>query len=101
MPPASNTGKSVEVANAAGEAKQGEVAPPAVTVNLRYIGYIESVKSPRRLTALIILEGQAIPVREGEVVSEGVKIGKISPQEIEVILPDSSTRTFSLEGEGQ
>jgi hypothetical protein len=71
-------------------------APQALTVNLRYIGY---VLSPRKMIGLVILEGQAMAVVEGEVVSEGVRIGKITAQEIEIILPDSTTRTFSLEGE--
>jgi hypothetical protein len=69
---------------------------PAFNVNLRYIGYIES---PGRMIALIILEGQALAVAEGEVVSEGIRIGKISPTEIEIIMPDSTNRKFSLEGE--
>jgi flagellar basal body P-ring protein FlgI len=51
------------------------------------------------MTALIILEGQVMAVAEGEVVSEGIRIGKITPQELEVIMPDSTTRKFSLEGE--
>jgi hypothetical protein len=72
------------------------VAPAAPTVNLRYIGYIES---PRRLVALVIFEGMAIAVVEGDVVGEGIRIGKVTIRQVEVILPDSSTRTFSLEGE--
>jgi len=68
--------------------------PPALTVNLRYIGYVES---PRRLVALVLFEGLAIAVVEGDVVGEGIRIGKITSREIDVILPDSSTRTFSLE----
>jgi hypothetical protein len=73
-----------------------EAVQPAFNINLRYVGFIVS---PRRLIALIILDGQALAVAEGEVVSEGVRIGKITAGEIEVVLPDSSTRKFSLEGE--
>ncbi len=69
---------------------------PTFNVNLRYIGYIES---SGRMIALVILEGQTLAVAEGEVISEGIRIGKISRAEIEVILPDSTTRKFSLEGE--
>jgi hypothetical protein len=69
---------------------------PVFNVNFRYIGYIES---PGRMIALIIIEGQALAVAEGEVVSEGIRIGRISPAEIEIIMPDSTTRKFSLEGE--
>lgn len=71
-------------------------APPVLNVNLRYIGFIES---PRRMVALVIFEGLAIAVVEGEVVGEGIRIGKITNQQIEVVLPDSSTRMFPLEGE--
>jgi hypothetical protein len=71
-------------------------APPALTVNLRYIGYIES---PHRLVALVIFEGLAIAVVEGDAVGEGIRIGKVTNRQVEVILPDSSTRTFLLEGE--
>jgi hypothetical protein len=80
---------------------QGEEAqaPPVLNINLRYIGFIEYSRSSRKITALIILEGQPMAVVEGEVVWEGIRIGKISPQELEVIMPDSTTRKFSLEGE--
>jgi len=78
------------------EADETAEAPPVLTVDLRYIGYVES---PRRLVALILFEGLAIAVAEGDVVGEGIRIGKVTSQQIEVILPDSSTRTFSLEGE--
>jgi hypothetical protein len=70
--------------------------PPVMTVNLRYIGFIES---SRRMIALVVFEGQAVAVVEGEVVGEGVRIGKITREQVEAILPDSSTRAFSLEGE--
>ncbi len=71
--------------------------PPILGVNLRYLGF---VVSPHKFVALIILEGQAVAVVEGEVVAEGLRIGKITPEEIEIILPDSSVRKYSLEGEG-
>jgi hypothetical protein len=78
------------------DAKETPSAPPAITVNLRYIGFIES---PRRLVALVIYEGRAVAVVEGDVIGEGIRIGKVNRDEVEVVLPDSSTRTFSLEGD--
>lgn len=78
------------------EEQEEAQTPPTININLRYIGFIES---PRKMIGLIILEGQAIAVAEGEVVSEGIRIGKITPQDLEVIMPDSMTRKFSLEGE--
>jgi hypothetical protein len=78
---------------------QGKEAqtPPTININLRYIGFVESPQ--KKIVGLIILEGQAIAVAEGEVVSGGIRIGKITAQEIEIIMPDSTTRKFSLEGE--
>ncbi|MDH7513375.1 MAG: hypothetical protein QHH14_10565 [Clostridiales bacterium] len=74
----------------------GKEGRPTLIVNIRYIGFIES---PKKIIALIIFEGKAMAVAEGEVLSEGVRVGGISPTEIEVIMPDSTTRKFSLEGE--
>jgi hypothetical protein len=75
---------------------QAPAPPPVMAVNLRYIGFIVS---PRRLVALVNFEGRAIAVVEGEIIGEGIRIGRVTQKEIEVVLPDSSTRTFSLEGE--
>jgi hypothetical protein len=72
------------------------VTPPVVVVNLRYIGVIYS---SRRLVALVNFEGRAIAVVEGEIIGDGIRVGRVTRQEIEVVLPDSSTRTFPLEGE--
>jgi hypothetical protein len=77
-------------------ADQAPAAPPVLVINLRYIGFIVS---PRRLVALVNFEGRAIAVVEGEVIGEGIRIGRVTREQIEVVLPDSSTRTFSLEGE--
>jgi len=85
-----------QAADESAEADETAEAPPVITVDLRYIGFIES---PRRLVALVIFEGRAVAVVEGDVVGEGIRIGKVTRQQIEVVLPDSSTRTFSLEGE--
>ncbi|MFZ2053204.1 MAG: hypothetical protein WAU81_03305 [Candidatus Aminicenantales bacterium] len=70
--------------------------PPVMSVDLRYIGFIES---SRLMIALVVFEGRAVAVVEGEVVSEGIRIGKITREQVEVILPDSSARAFPLEGE--
>jgi hypothetical protein len=85
-----------EAADEPAAAEDSSQTPPVITVDLRYIGFIQS---PRRLVALVNFEGRAIAVVEGDVVGEGVRIGKVTPEEVEVILPDSSTRTFTLEGE--
>jgi hypothetical protein len=67
-----------------------------VMPNIRYIGYIES---GHRIVALIIFEEEALAVEEGEMISQDVRVGKVTPEEIELIGPDSKKRKYSLEGE--
>ena len=64
--------------------------------DIRYIGYITS---SHKIVALIIFEGEALAVEEGEKISSDIKIGKISLKEIEIIGPESKKRKYSIEGE--
>ncbi|MCK4364290.1 MAG: hypothetical protein KAW85_05775, partial [Candidatus Aminicenantes bacterium] len=68
----------------------------SLPLNIRYIGY---VISDDKMVALIVFEGDALAVESGEVISEGVKIGKITPEEIEIVGSDSQKRRYYLEGE--
>ena len=95
-PPAGGPGAAAAVPGAPSEVQPA--AAPAFSIDLRFIGFVDSPKT-RKIIGLVIFQGQARAVVEGEVISEGVRIGKIGREEIEVVLPDSSTRTFSLEGE--
>jgi len=63
---------------------------------LRYIGY---VCSDQKIVALIIFGGETLAVEEGEMIGDGIKISKIIPEEINIILPDSTKKAYSLEGE--
>ena len=69
---------------------------PRVPSNIRYIGYIHSED---RIVGVIIFEGNALAVEVGEMISAGVKIEKITLEEIEIIGPDSEIRKYTLEGE--
>ncbi len=71
-------------------------ASSSLPLNIRYIGY---VISDDKMVALIVFEGDALAVESGEVISEGVKIGKITPEEIEITGSDSQKRRYYLEGE--
>jgi Tfp pilus assembly protein PilP len=73
-----------------------ESLSPDTTMNLRYIGF---VKSGKKIIALVDFEGEETAVEEGDVISEGVTVGKITYQEIIIIGPDSRQMKFSLEGE--
>lgn len=65
-------------------------------VNIRYIGHI---RSGQKIVALIVYEDTAIAVEKGEMISEGVQIGDITPSYIEIVGPDSVRRKYTLEGE--
>lgn len=65
-------------------------------LDLRYIGY---VRSGTKIVALVIFQGEALAVAEGELIAEGITAKKIGLQEIEVMGPNSKISMFSLEGE--
>jgi len=81
-----------------GEGVGSESGEKALVVmpHIRYIGYINS---GHRTVALIIFEEEALAVEEGEMVSEEIRVGKVSPREIEIIGPDSRKWKYLLEGE--
>jgi len=85
-------------ANPQGIEASSKEKPSSVIINLRYIGYIDS---PQKIIGLIIFENEALAVEEGELLREGIRVGKITPHEIEMIGPDSAKRKFSLEGENE
>ena len=68
----------------------------SAVLDLRYIGY---VRSTDRTVAVVIIEGETMAVKPGDLVSEGVTIMKITPEEIVYQGPDAVSRTVSLEGE--
>ncbi len=79
---------------------QGEGAVPAASqeaaLNLRYIGYIQA-KS--KFIALVLFEGQAVAVGEGDMLGSAWKVAKIAAGEIEIQGLDGKSQMFALEGE--
>jgi hypothetical protein len=63
---------------------------------IRYVGHI---RSGQKIVALIVYEDTAIAVEKGEMISEGVQIGDVTPAYIEIVGPDSVRRKYTLEGE--
>ena len=66
------------------------------SLNLRYLGYVLSGK---KIVGLIVFRGEALAVVKGDLIAEGFTVGRISPDDIEVLGPDSEPMMFSLEGE--
>jgi hypothetical protein len=73
-----------------------EEEPSGLPMHVRYIGHI---RSGLKIVALIILEDTALAVEKGEMISEGVQIGDVTPEYIEIIGPDSVRKKYTLEGE--
>ncbi len=65
-------------------------------LSLRYIGYVHS---SQKTIALILLNGLPLTVEEGDYLDSGVKVGKITAEEIILIGPDGKSSRFSLEGD--
>ena len=78
------------------EDMDAEVEDFVETIDIRYIGYI---RSQARTVALIFFEGEAMAVKNGEIIGEDVRIVQITPSEIQYTGPDSLPKTVSLEGE--
>lgn len=65
-------------------------------LDLQYIGYIQSRGG---LVALIFLEGTAFAVEKGELLAEGIEVGKITPKELEILGPGPEKNVYPLQGE--
>jgi hypothetical protein len=89
--------KSAEDANSAQAVKPGEKeATPAASISLRYIGFIGSSK---KAIGLVLFEGRAQALEEGDLLAAGVQVGKITQKELEILLPNGLKQKFPLEGE--
>lgn len=64
--------------------------------DLTYLGY---VTSGRKIIALVISEGQALAVAEGEEIVPGLKVARIAPDRIEVTGPDGKRTSVPIQGE--
>jgi Tfp pilus assembly protein PilP len=87
----------IEAPEKAAESRKAKVEAESVAVsfNLRYVGYIQS---KQKVVGLILLDGQALAVEEGDSVGQGFKILKISAKEMEVEEPSGKLVTLALEG---
>jgi hypothetical protein len=78
----------------------GEEGEETLTIvyDLRYIGF---VRSSDRIVGVVVFEGETLAVKAGDLISAGVTILKITPEEIVFQGTDAVSRTVSLEGEDQ
>ena len=80
------------------ESDEGGEETLSVVYDLRYIGY---VRSPDRIVGVVVFEGETLAVKPGDLISSGVTILKITPEEVVFQGTDAVSRTVSLEGEDQ
>jgi hypothetical protein len=79
-----------------GEEASLEAKESSYSFSLRYIGYIDS---GQKMVALIIFEGEAIAVEEGEKISQEHTVGEITTERIEIIGPSGGKKQIPLEGD--
>jgi hypothetical protein len=73
----------------------GEAAAPGEAFSLQYVGYIHS---PRGVIGLVLVEGAAQAVAQGEPVQPGYTATRVTVKEIEVTGPDGKARIYPLQG---
>ncbi len=84
---------------AGGAIEAAELAePPAPVLSVRFVGYSFNEASSRTV-GLILVDGVARAVGEGDVLPDGLKIIRVSRDRIEVEKPGGEILTFSLEGD--
>jgi len=82
--------------------KAGSPTPTAAanaalpSLSLRYIGF---VKTSKAVIGLVLVQGLALAVQTGDMVSDWYTVGSITPKNIEVSGSDGVKMTFPLEGD--
>jgi len=87
---------NVRMAKAGAGGESAAPEPQALSLNVRYIGFIQA---KQKTTALVLFEGQAVAVIEGDTLGAAWKVVKISAGLIEIQGEDGKSQTFALEGE--
>jgi len=80
-------------ATAAGEEMPADEAP---AVAVRYVGFI---RSQGKFLALVLIDGQAAALAEGEEAGAAGRLVRIAAAEIEIQGPDGKVQKVALEGE--
>lgn len=70
--------------------------PPVYIPSIRYIGYVDF---GRKITALVIAEGQPLAVDEKEELLPGYRVVAITAERIEIEDPSGTKRPYLREGE--
>ncbi|MDD8027450.1 MAG: hypothetical protein PHI34_13165 [Acidobacteriota bacterium] len=71
--------------------------PPVPALDLRFVGFSYN-PAQKRTIGLVLLDGVARAVAEGETLPNGLKVVRVTRGELEVRGPDGKSLTFSLEG---
>jgi len=81
-----------------GTEKEEENALQAASgLDLRYFGYSFN-PARKKIVGLVLLNGQAVAVEEGETPVSGFKITAITRKAVEIVGPDGKILTFALQG---
>lgn len=78
------------------ETPSDKAVPESVGPDIRYIGFVTTA---RKIVGLVLVNGQALAVAEGDRVAGDYTVLKISPETLELAGPDGQTKTISIKGE--
>jgi len=91
-------GPPATVGPAQAETPSDKAEPESIGPDIRYVG---CVVTPRKTVAIILVDGQALVVAEGDQVAGIFTVQKISPEALDLADPDGQRRTISIGGEKQ
>jgi len=98
--PIPSPSRGAPAGGAAVEPATGSPAPsaeaPVYIPSVRYIGYVDF---GRKLTALIIADGQPLAVEEKDELLPGYRVALITAERIEIADPSGTKRSYLREGE--
>jgi hypothetical protein len=91
-------GPPVKVSPSRADTASDKAEPESIGPDIRYVG---CVVTPRKTVAIVLVDGQALAVAEGDQVAAFFVVQKISPEALELADPDGRRRTISITGEKQ
>lgn len=89
-------GPPAKVAPPQAETPTDKAVPESAGPVIRYIGFVTTA---RKIVGLVLVNGQALAVAEGDRVAGDYTVLKISPETLELAGPEGQTKTVSIKGE--
>jgi hypothetical protein len=95
-PPSRGTPAGAGAGETAASSPNPNAEAPVFIPSVRYIGYVDF---GRKLTALVIADGQPLAVEEKDELLPGYRVASITAERIEIADPSGTKRSYLREGE--